>query len=73
MLQKQLQTESIGLAKVRNLKLLEDPNKSKIEMEPMKLIFFDLETTGIKRDSGIVEIAAWAQERDLFLSRLKGF
>lgn len=66
MLQKQLQTESIGLAKVRNLKLLEDPNKSKIEMEPMKLIFFDLETTGIKRDSGIVEIAAWAQDVDKY-------
>jgi len=35
---------------------------SKSPMARVKFVFFDLETTGIKRDAAIVELAAWAQD-----------
>merc|ERR1712150_296298 len=47
------------------------PGKSEISVDDvsskcskMTFIFFDLETTGVKRDAGIIEIAAWAFSSD---------
>lgn len=46
---------------VNTLRLRPTPKSTQ---RPIKLIFFDLETTGIKRDAAIIEIAAWAQDID---------